>query len=90
MIPRNIQELARSFPALRGAPIEPFDAKALDAWAMSGVSDTEVWAVQFVLSVYSPRATWACGHFDFMRAMKQWDDSNHQAFLTWAKDPWWP
>lgn len=32
---------------------------------------------------------WRVGLFDVVDAMARWDDPHRQAFLAWAKDPWW-
>jgi hypothetical protein len=48
--------LARSFPTLADAPLDPFDAEALDEWAASHVSHGGLHAARFVLAVWSGHA----------------------------------
>ena len=97
--------LARSFPSLRRKlePSEGFDALGL--WrAAQPWSHGERCAAAFVLSVWNPKGEWTLpeGHedretdspaplpFDFHDAYGVWDDEHRQAFLAWARDPWWP
>lgn len=90
----KMTKLALSFPALRAAPIEPFDYKTpekLDRWACSGEpSSGAIYAAQFILELFDPREKWKSGHFRLMDAMGTWDAEHRAAFLAWANDHWWP
>ena len=33
---------------------------------------------------------WENGPFDVIEALKCWDVRHREAFLAWARDPWWP
>lgn len=39
---------------------------------------------------FSLQTPWKCGPFDVVDAMGTWDVPHRQAFLSWAKEPWWP
>ncbi|MBX9622564.1 MAG: hypothetical protein K2X82_02005 [Gemmataceae bacterium] len=94
----RIQALARSFPALSGAPgvilpgIDPWDPDRLDAWAGEMVAH-QAWgrrsAALFILSVWDNDQTWASGRFDPVWAMGKWADGDRAAFAAWAAAPWW-
>lgn len=82
----RITALARSFPALRGAPgLEPWDALALADWAMGPASSGQRWAALFVLAVWN-RYDWGRS-FDLVAALCTWDEEHWQAFRTWAANP---
>lgn len=49
---QRLVALARTFPTLTNAPLEPWDAERLDKWARTGSSGT-VHAVRFVLAVWN-------------------------------------
>lgn len=92
---RKMATFASNFPCLQGAPgVEPWDSLQLDEWAMKGVSHGERCTAQFVLAVWGHTTikgcSWKCGPFDFIEAISVWDEANRNAFLEWAKDPWWP
>ena len=82
------QELVDRFElAKTGA--NPWDAKKLEA-SVHGASHGEKCSIQFLLNVWSPRDEWECGEFDFIDAIGTWDQNRREAFLTWAREPWWP
>lgn len=92
----RMTDLQRSFPALAAAfdpAPEPFDAMELDKWTR-GKSHGEKCAASFVLSVWhgGNGSTWPyrTRRFHLHEALGVWDESNHAAFLAWARDPWWP
>lgn len=40
--------------------------------------------------IYKVSSPWSCGLFDAVDALGTWDREHREAFLTWAKEPWWP
>lgn len=98
-------DLARSFPSLRPKlrAAESFNAAALWQDAQPW-SHGEKCAAAFVLSVYNPTGEWTLpdGHedrfpespaplpFDLHDAYGVWDDAHRNAFVAWARAPWWP
>lgn len=86
----RIQELARTFPSLRGAPgvSGSWDPLALDNWAATVASSGETRAARFVLGVWNSDEDWQCGRFDLFDALAGWDYQHHEAFLRWAEQPW--
>lgn len=57
----RMTELARSFPTLSDAPLDPFDPDKLDEWACSaGPSHGATIAARFVLAVWSGRSALIC------------------------------
>jgi hypothetical protein len=87
----RIKLLAQMFPCLRKAPgISPWNALAVDDWASSGnPSHGELCTARFVLAVWDPNGEWRSGRFDLMEALPVWDLHHREAFLAWARDPWW-
>lgn len=99
----RIEQLARSFRALRHAPpdvFQPWDPLRFANYYRIG-SSGEKDAALFVLSVWNPMTNWrrvaklardrgpTGGLFDVHRALSNWDAANRAAFLNWARDPWW-
>ncbi len=78
-----------------------WDAPAIDRWAARSpaITSGSRAAIQFVLAVWSGRAVhvfdkkwdcpWKMGGFDVMHALKIWDQEHRNAFLSFARDPWW-
>ena len=100
----RLERLARSFSALRSAPVElfhPWDAARFAEHFRPG-SSGEKDAALFILSVWNPTTNWrrvarlardrspTGGFFDVHRALANWDHGNRRAFLDWAREPWWP
>ncbi len=87
----RIRRLARSFPTLRDAygGVKPWDAAQLDRFAFEPVADGARHAARFVLAVWNNDTQWQCGRFDVIEAMAVWDADHREAFLEWAKNPWW-
>ena len=87
----QIQQLAATFPCLVGAPeIVSWQPLKLDEWAASGKpSHGEIVSARFLLAVWNPDEAWQSGRFDLMEALSVWDTNHHQAFLEWAREPWW-
>jgi len=84
----KIQELAETFPSLRGHPhIWNWDPKALDEWAASVGSTGERLSTQFVLGVWNQFKEWRCGRFNVLDACTRWDREHWEAFCAWAVDP---
>ena len=84
----RIQELAKSFPLLRNNSfVVNWDPTKLDEWAASVASHGELFATQFVLSVWNQFEEWKCGRFDTVKAFQVWDGGHWEAFLNWAADP---
>ena len=84
--------LTRTFPSVAmAAGVEPWAANLLDQWAAeTPVSHGELLTARFLLAVWDPAMLWRCGPFELMEALRVWDDRHRAAFLTWARDPWWP
>lgn len=120
--------LALSFPTLRDAPVDPWDAEAVEAWIRGGTGGSGArHAARFVLGVWSSRryavdandlrtalgvpaerdgfaaapiaaTEWSPpardflidGYaFDVLAALAVWDARHRDAFLAWARAPWW-
>jgi hypothetical protein len=101
----RMAELARSFPELHKAPIDPFVPEELDRWACSGApGHGGSCAARFVLSVWSGGTgaldvgkkrgdrvwAWKARRFDLHEALGVWDHAHRSAFIAWARAPWWP
>lgn len=86
--------LAERFPCLRGVDgVSPFDVDALAAWAKKNPRCTHAGthAVAFLLSVWNGRPeAFGLRPFHFTNAWGTWDDDHREAFLAWARDPFWP
>ena len=69
-----------------------FDARRLDRWVRTwpGVTAGSLMAGRFVLQVWNPSTKWTAGRFNVVEAMQRWDYAHRDAFLAWARDPWWP
>jgi hypothetical protein len=87
--------LTLSFPTLKQAVEEAaldltagWSARELERWATYCASDGGRHAASFVLQVWSP-GRWACGPFNVHEALAVWDDGHREAFLAWARRPWW-
>ena len=98
--------LCKLFPSLRSAPgVEPWDSMRMLAVACGGASHGALCAARFVLSVWNCATDWdkeaheagiltdeedRLRRFDVFEALGVWDFEHHEAFLTWARDPFWP
>lgn len=92
---RRMVDLALSFPTLRNAPLADkygeFDARYFARWADRTLySSGARHAARFVLMVFNSSTRWKIGRFDLSHAMQTWDGAHREAFVAWAKDPWWP
>ena len=89
----KIAFVAQTLPCLRGVPgVAPWNAVALDAWATRSrprPSPEQHYAVQFLLSIWDSQSEWRSGCFDVMSALRVWDHQHREAFLSWARNPWW-
>lgn len=87
----KIAFVAQTLPCLRGVPgVAPWNPIALDAWATrSRPRPEQHYAVQFLLSVWDSQSEWRSGRFDVMSALRVWDHQHREAFLSWARNPWW-
>ena len=83
----RIQQLARSFPSLRGLVEKKWNPESLDEWAAGVASTGERLAVQFVLAVWNQHHEWKCGKFDVIDASSTWDEEHWNAFRAWADRP---
>jgi len=85
----RVTALALTFPTLNRADgVVPFDAKAFARWARGPTrSDAARHAARFVLRTYN--TSFPCKPFDVVAAMVVWDRQHREAFLAWARDPWW-
>jgi hypothetical protein len=79
----KISALALTFPALRRAPVKPWNEDKFRAW-MRVCSGGELRAASFVLAIYN---RWD-NRFDIGQ-ISGWDDENLAAFVKWARAPWW-
>lgn len=84
----RLAELARKFPALRGAPgIDVWHRDMLAGWACSDAAPVSGrHAARFVLALEQPEI-WP---FDVLEAFSVWGASDRAAFLCWASAPWRP
>ena len=80
--------LARTFPALARAPLDPWSSSVLDAWAAQPRLVEQRLAAQFVLSIWNQDKPWRCGRFNPELA-HVWTGANGRAFAEWARCPWW-
>lgn len=84
----KIQQLALSFPSLRGLVEHRWNPEGLDEWASrGGASHGERLAVQFVLTVWNQHHQWKCGKFDVFDACQTWDEEHRNAFRAWVHQP---
>lgn len=77
-------EWVEKLPPLEGAH-DVFDVAAREAQDMSG-------AARYIMSFLADVArcdqnAWPL--FDVMRAFESWTEDDREAFLAWAKRPWW-
>lgn len=84
--------LARTFPTLRAAPIDPWDVQMVLDWLNTSPAVTSggAWAARFVMSVWRGGNIPGPQPFDPVRACQSWDDEHRAAFLAWAASPWHP
>lgn len=82
--------LAQSFPSLEGAEgIDPWDPDVFSDWATRDDTDDEVlWASAFLLSVWEGQDDEVL--WDLQGALRDWGPGDHEAFLAWCREPWWP
>ena len=90
-LPPRLRELAWSFPCLSHLRAELQSVEALATWAYSFASHGEDLAARFVLGVWNPEVpeAWGVGRFDVHDAMGTWSPTNRDAFVAWARAPWW-
>lgn len=94
---QRMLDLAQTFPSLAAAVgdgtckiAKGWSARELERWACSVQSSASgKCAAAFVLNVYNRTHAYAVGRFDAHEALPLWDTEHRQAFLAWAKDPWW-
>ncbi len=86
----RIEELAYTFPSLRGAPgALPWDPVALDRWASGLLRHTQGrHSARFVLSVWDRHRAWRIGRFRSMQSLDVWDPEHTLAFRRWIRDRW--
>lgn len=83
------QKLVDSFGMYQLPGFQPWDALKVDA--LTGLSSGEEHAVCFLLGVWDPNnREWRHGRFDVIEALATWDAPRCDAFLAWAKEPFWP
>ena len=85
----KIGELAKAFPTLNNAPLQPWNAETFDSWACEQGGSGLQHAARFVLAVWAIDATWRIGRFDAMNALAAWDETHRKAFAAWCSSPWW-
>lgn len=85
----EIAKLSETFPTLKGAPLQPWNADAFDAWACEQWGSGVQHAARFVLAVWAVDATWRVGRFDAMSALTAWDEAHRKAFAQWCLSAWW-
>lgn len=95
MSPQNyIINLGRTFPSVRRffehMQPEDFNVDAL-AEQLGVLSTGERYAMLFLFNVWNPgyaeEKQW---HFDAIGALGMWDSRHREAFLTWARHPYFP
>lgn len=95
----RMSALARTFPSLaritggagNAAPgVAPFDALELHTWVTTSGARTSgnYHAVAFVLNVFNGPEWGEKMPFDVVQAFAVWDRPHREAFLAWARDPW--
>jgi hypothetical protein len=95
MTAARMSALALSFPELarHGSPapgVDPWDPAALEEWSCGPTPGSgALAAARFVLGVWNVRAEWRCGPFT-LADFGAWDLAHREAFLAWARAPWWP
>jgi hypothetical protein len=87
----KITNLVRQFPTLRNAEgVEPFEATKFEAWVRNhSPGGGAIHAARFVLGVFNSRARWKLGAFNVFDALDCWDAAHREAFLKWARNPYW-
>jgi hypothetical protein len=88
-VPPRLLELLRTFPCLER--IRSLGSlELLVPWAQ-GRSHGELLAVRFIVSVWNPDTPeeWGLGRFDVHDAMTTWSRAEREAFIAWARAPWW-
>lgn len=83
----RMSALAERFPSLRDHPgVRPFEPEALEERlrARPWPDAQQRAAIRFVLAVYDSRHP-----FDPVRALSVWDVAHREAFIAWAKRPFW-
>jgi hypothetical protein len=90
----KIAMLARCFPVLQNKPwCDPFNAHQLDAWASENknrLSHAALYAMQFLLWLWSSERDWKLGKFNLRVAWAHWDSNQRAAWQLWASDPYFP
>jgi hypothetical protein len=88
----RISNLATQFACLKStpAPVYPWDPSQLDHWAcVTRLPSDQLVTVRFVLSVWSPFASWRCGAFELHAALRAWNHWDREVFVLWVHNPWW-
>lgn len=100
-IDERMLELVHLFPTLQRTPMalfEPWDPEGFaECWVAGSGGEKD--AALFVLSVWNTSTDWSQwgltrggergGFFDLHRALGNWDEKHREAFLAWAREPWW-
>lgn len=93
----KIIELAKSFPVLKFAPIEPWNPHELDKWGYAKRYERALpaeyaygaaCAVAFILGVWDSSEFWRSGTFEVFLAFRWWGEQDRNAFRSWAAEPW--
>lgn len=81
---QRMSDLGKSF-GLRLPGLEPWNPVKL-ASAIGVLSSGEVHVALFLLTVWNHHDG---EQFNVHHALMEWDDERRQAFLAWARRPWW-
>ncbi len=93
-IRERMTDLALQFPTLRKEVpgVSPWNAVKLDHWASTsdGMTAGSRCAVQFVLYVWDPQASWQSGPFSFRDAYGRWDLAHWTVLQQFIQNPFFP
>lgn len=81
--------LVRSFHTMARYPHSRWDPLQFQKWAKRTQGSGGRHAAQFVLAVWNSSHRWSIGPFRAIDAMATWDSQMREAFVAWAKNPWW-
>ena len=67
----------------------PWEPAKLDAWAAGEANSGGRHAAQFILELWNQSGDWKAGRFSVIEAFQVWDTSHREAFIAWAREPFW-
>lgn len=91
---QRMTAIAARFPALAGAPLEPFDPFLLLRWAKAKTRSERL-AAHFVISIWSGHGVGkgkfpGMKAFDIIDACAVWDADQRRAACAWIANPYFP